>query len=102
VNYSFCFNSTSYITVFRCIVLNCVRKTLKTYTADFSWLLWPLGLDFINNGFNETKNGLYWGSVVEGIPTKVAVKLPPQEEPYKAWGTVYGHCHAHVWWSEHS
>ena len=68
------------------------------YTADFLWMLEPLGLDFINNHFKETTHGLNWEGVLNGVLTKVEVILPPQQVPYVAWGQPIGHCHGHAWW----
>ena len=98
VNCSVTFNETALTTVLECHVTGCVSKTFNRYTADFSWLLWPLGLDFIDSGFAEAEDGLSWRGDLEGVPAEVVVKLPPQEGPYKAWASPYGHCHAHVWW----
>lgn len=98
VNCSVSFNETALTTILECYISGCISKTFNRYTADFSWLLWPLGLDFIDSGFSEAKDSLSWSGVLEGVPTEVIVKLPPQEGPYRAWATPYGHCHAHVWW----
>ena len=68
------------------------------YTADFLWMLEPLGLDFINNHFKETTHGLSWEGFLNGVLTKVEVILPPQKVPYVAWGQPIGHCHGHAWW----
>ena len=72
------------------------------YTADFLWLLEPLGLDFIGSNFKETCDGLYWSGSIEGIETEVKIELPPQPLPYKAWAQPIGHCHGHVWWESAS
>ena len=70
----------------------------KEYTADFLWLLTPLGLDFIENGFKEYNDKLTWSDVINGEEVNVTVLLPPQNTTYKAWGSPVGHCHGHVWW----
>ncbi len=66
--------------------------------ADFLWLLTPLGLDFIENHFNETNHGLYWVGTLNNVSTEINVLLPKQATVYKAWGNTVGHCHGHVWW----
>ncbi len=67
-------------------------------TADFLWFLNTWGLDFIDDKFNETNWGLEWTGVLNGIRTRIIVRVPEQLTPYKAWNTPYGHCHGHVWW----
>jgi hypothetical protein len=79
-------------------VLNKVWITSNQRYADFLWLLTPLNLDFIENGFKETNHGLYWNGVINGVETYIEVLLPKQSVPYKAWGEPIGHCHGHVWW----
>ncbi len=56
-------------------------------------------LSFINNNFEETKEGLSWDGEVDGILTSITVKLPLQESVYEAWQHPVGHCHGHVWWT---
>jgi PGF-CTERM protein len=56
-------------------------------------------LSFINNKFEESKEGLSWDGEVDGIPTSITIKLPPQESVYEAWEQPVGHCHGHVWWT---
>lgn len=53
------FNKVANSTILRCDVLGVVSKTGNSYQATFMWLLRPLGLDFINNKFSESKNGLF-------------------------------------------
>ncbi len=67
-------------------------------TADFLWLLTPLGLDFIESHFEETNHGLFWRGVIDGVETLVNVYLPKQPVAYRAWGEPVGHCHGHAWW----
>ncbi len=68
-------------------------------TADFLWFLDAWNLDFIDNGFQETNHGLVWSGNLGGVLTSITVNVPPQPAPYKAWGSPYGHCHGHIWWS---
>jgi len=64
------------------------------------WLLRPLGLDFIDNDFSESKDELFWGGLVDNVSTTVKIMLPPKDSVYSAWHHPNGHCHAHVWWTE--
>lgn len=67
--------------------------------ATFFWLLRPLGLDFIDNDFQESEKGLFWEGFVNGVPTTVTIQLPTVDGfVYEAWAHPIGHCHAHVWW----
>ncbi|MEA1995338.1 MAG: hypothetical protein U9N18_04190 [Campylobacterota bacterium] len=94
------FNKVANSIILRCDVLGAVSKTGNNYQTTFMWLLRSLGLDFINNKFSESKNGLFWKGQIGGIPTTVKVELPPQNSAYAAWHHPNGHCHAHVWWTE--
>ena len=94
------FNKVANSIILRCDVLGAVSKTGNSYQATFMWLLRSLGLDFINNKFSESKNGLFWKGRIGGMPTTVRVELPPQNSAYAAWHHPNGHCHAHVWWTE--
>jgi hypothetical protein len=93
------FDEAKKATVLKCDVHDAITKSDDSYRATFLWLLRPLGLSFINNKFEETKEGLSWDGEVEGVPTSITVKLPPQESVYEAWEQPVGHCHGHVWWS---
>lgn len=100
-DYSFSFDRASRSTVSRCDVRGAITKSGNEYRATFFWLLTPLGLDFIDDDFQESKEGLFWQGSIKGIPTTVTVKLPViDEREYEAWEHQVGHCHAHVWWSE--
>jgi len=88
----------SRITTLECDVEGFVYKSDDSYTAEFGWLIRPLGLDFIDNKFNETNDSLSWSGVINGTKTFILVRLPPMDKPYAAWGQPNGHCHAHVWW----
>lgn len=94
------FNETKKSTTLKCDVHDAVSKTGNNHHATFKWLLGPLGLDFIDSGFEESKNGLSWEGAVNDIPTSVLVELPPRDSVYAAWQHPNGHCHAHAWWSE--
>lgn len=93
------FNEDMQSTVLRCDIEGAVRKSGNSYRATFRWLLEPLGLDFIDNDFQESEEGLFWEGLVNGIPTTVTVELPVIDGAiYEAWAHPIGHCHAHIWW----
>lgn len=94
------FNETKKSTILKCDVHDAVSKSGNDYYATFEWLLEPLGLDFIDSGFEESKNGLSWEGAVNDIPTTISIQLPPRDSVYAAWHHPNGHCHAHAWWSE--
>jgi len=81
-----------------CIVTGCTWTTAEGYYADMSWLIRPLGLDFIDDHFKETPHSLEWTGKLNNIEIKIIVNLPPQNAPYEAWQHPAGHCHAHIWW----
>lgn len=89
------FNETRKSTILKCDVLGAVSKSGSRYHATFRWLLRPLGLDFIDNGFEHPENGLYWEGSISGVPTTITLSFPVS---VPAWGQPNGHCHAHVWW----
>jgi len=93
------FDETKKATVLKCDVHGAIRESDGEYYATFKWLLSPLGLSFIRNNFEESKGGLSWDGEVNGIPTTITIKLPPQELVYEAWEQPVGHCHGHVWWT---
>ena len=102
-DYSFSFDSATRSTVIRCDIHDAISLgTEGKYRARFGWLLNPLGLDFIDDNFAESANGLSWQGLVDGVPTTVTVELPTIDSfVYEAWGPAYcGHCHAHAWWSD--
>ena len=99
VNADVVFDEERGATVLKCDVHDAITKSDDSYRATFIWLLRPLGLDFIDNKFEETKEGLFWEGKVEGIPTSITIELPLQESVYKAWKHPVGHCHGHVWWT---
>lgn len=84
--------------ILRCDIHDAISKSGNRYTATFFWLLKPLGLDFIDSNFKESKEGLSWEGVVRGIPTTITLEFPPRDSVYAAWHHPNGHCHAHVWW----
>ena len=88
-------------TVLKCDIHGAIRESDGEYYATFKWLLVPLRLDFIDDNFEESKEGLSWDGEVDGIPTNIIIKLPPQEYVYAAWERLPspGHCHGHVWWT---
>jgi hypothetical protein len=93
------FNEEAKSTVLRCDIEGAVSKSESKYSATFFWLLRPLGLDFIDNDFEESEKGLFWEGLVNDVPTSVSVELPDIDGSiYEAWQHPVGHCHAHVWW----
>lgn len=102
-DYSFSFDSATRSTVVRCDIHDAISSAGEgKYRARFGWLLNPLGLDFIDDDFEESANGLSWQGLVDGVPTTVTVELPTIDSfVYEAWGPPNcGHCHAHAWWSD--
>lgn len=81
-------NEDTKSTILKCDVYGAIWKSGNRYQATFFWLLKPLDLDFINNDFDESEEGLSWQGLVNDIPTSVIVELPAE----------FGHCHAHAWW----
>ena len=97
-NYAVEFDEVERSTSLTCEVHGPVSKRDSSFYGDFSWLLRPLGLDFIDDHFKETTKGLSWEGAIESIPTEVICEFLPQDVPYAAWGQPIGHCHAHAWW----
>lgn len=100
--YSFSFDSVTRSIVIRCDIRNAISlKTGGEYYTRFGWLLNPLGLDFIDDDFEESANGFSWEGFVKGVPMNVTVELPNiHGSVYKVWEHPIGHCHAHAWWSD--
>ncbi len=92
------FDEVSRASILSCQVYGCVSRSAERYTADFLWLLNPLGLDFIDDNFDQSKTGLSWEGSVNDVPMVITVECPPQDSIYEAWGEPYGHCHGHIWW----
>ena len=95
------FDETKKATVLKCDIHGAIRESDGEYYATFKWLLVSLRLDFIDDNFEESEEGLSWDGEVAGIPTSITIKLPPQESVYAAWERLPspGHCHGHVWWT---
>ncbi len=93
------FDEMKKATVLKCDVHDAIRESDGEYYATFKWLLVPFGLDFIDDNFEESKEGLSWDEEVDGIPMNISIKLPLQETVYAAWEQPVGHCHGHVWWT---
>ena len=98
-DYSFSFDSATRSTIALCDISNAIALSGEgEYYARFEWLLSPLGLDFIDDNFQESEKGLSWQGSIKDIPTTVTVKLPTIDNiVYKAWKHPIGHCHAHAW-----
>ena len=93
------FNEINKATILECDINGAISRTDDNYHATFFWLLGPLGLDFIDDHFAESKRGLFWQGSVNGISTTITVELPTIDGlVYEAWEHPIGHCHAHVWW----
>jgi hypothetical protein len=92
-------NEVNKSTILECDICGAISRTDNNYHATFFWLLRPLGLDFIDDHFEESEKGLFWQGSVDSIPTTITVELPTINGfVYKAWEHPIGHCHAHVWW----
>jgi len=77
-------------TVLKCDIHGAISESEGEYYATFKWLLVPLGLDFIDDNFKESKEGLSWEGEVGGIQTGITIKLPPQESYTKHGSTLLG------------
>jgi len=97
-DFEFSFDKASHSTITKCRVYGAISKGQDRYTADFLWLLNPLGLDFIDDNFKESKHGLSWEGKLASVLTTIEVECPPQDSVYKAWQYPVGHCHGHIWW----
>jgi hypothetical protein len=98
VNVEVTFDSEREATTLNCEVTGAISKTGNRYYATFEWLIRPLGLDFIDDDFGETEEGLFWEGDINGIATVLEARFPYTGSAYKAWSHPTGHCHAHVWW----
>ena len=92
------FDDLNGTTTFRCVIKGAVTKVGDKYYARFEWLLRPLGLDFIDDHFEESEYGLSWEGYAKGVWTEITCEFPYTGMVYEAWGEPVGHCHAHVWW----
>ncbi len=98
-DYTIEFDEAGRTTSLKCDVSGAISKKGNSYYGRFGWLIRPFGLDFIDNHFKESREGLSWQGVIDSIPTSIACEFPSQNVPYAAWGHRIGHCHAHVWWT---
>ena len=96
--FEFSFGEETHFTIAQCHIDGAISKSGGNYRGRFGWLLEPVGLDFINDNFEESKAGLSWRGTINSIPTTVEVECPPQDCVYKAWQEPVGHCHQHIWW----
>ena len=99
-NYKISFDESSSSTKVMCDIYNGISKRGDRYTARFQWLLHPLGLDFIDDDFEEPRDGLSWQGYVDSVQMIISLEFPRQDAPYAAWHEPNGHCHAHVWWEQ--
>ncbi len=94
-NFQFEFDEAGKTTLMKCDIHGAM---ISENYLTFKWLLSPLGLDFIDNDFAESKSGLSWEGTIKGALTTIVIKLPLRDTVYGAWHHPNGHCHAHVWW----
>ena len=88
--YNFPFDSATRSTAARCDIHDATSlRDGGEYYAQFEWLLRPLGLDFIDDNFQESETGLSWQGSINGIPISITLSFPAS----------IGHCHAHAWWT---
>lgn len=99
-NFEVMFNEEQKSTLLKCDVSGKISKSGGSYTATFLWFLDPLGLDFIDDNFDESNTSLSWNGTLNGVSTTIVIDLPPQGSIYEAWSHPVGHCHGHVWWPE--
>ena len=85
-------------TVLECRIYGKIGRDGDDYRADFSWLLDPLGLDFLDDNFTESTTGLSWEGNIGNVATSILIECPEQDSVYQAWEEPVGHCHAHIWW----
>jgi hypothetical protein len=78
------FNGTRKSTILICDIQGAM---ISSDYFTFRWLLDPLGLDFIDNNFQESEKGLFWEGPINGVPTTITLSFP----------FPIAHCHAHVW-----
>lgn len=97
-DFEFSFDGRNHSTITECYIYGIISKSQDRYRADFLWFLNPLGLDFIEDGFEKSNHGLSWKGDVKGVPTTNEVECPLQDSIYEAWQHPVGHCHGHVWW----
>ena len=98
INPEITFNSQRRSITLNCEITGAISKTGNRYYATFGWLIRPLGLDFIDDDFGETEDGLFWEGDIDGTSTVIKAGFPHTGSAYKAWSHPTGHCHAHVWW----
>jgi len=89
-------------TVTSCSIYGTITKSSSKFTVDLLWLLTPLGLDFIDDNFVESNDGLSWEGYADSVLMSIEVKCPPQDCVYQAWQYPVGHCHGHIWWPAYS
>jgi len=68
-----------------CIVTGCTLATTEGYYAGMSCLIRPLGLDFVDDHFQETTRSLEWTEKINNTETNMIVNLPSQNTSYEAW-----------------
>jgi hypothetical protein len=78
------FNQTRKSTILKCDIQGAM---ISSDYFTFRWLLNPLGLDFIDDNFQESEKSLFWEGLIDGIPTTITI----------SFAFPIAHCHAHVW-----
>jgi len=96
--FEFSFAQETYSTIAGCRIDGAISNSGDGCRGRFGWLLEPLGLDFINDNFEESKTGLSWEGIINSTPITIEVECPPQDRVYEAWQDTVGHCHQHIWW----
>ena len=96
--FNFTFDEGNDSTVLECCIYDKIGQDGDDYRADFSWLLAPLELDFLDDNFTESTTGLSWEGYIGNVSTSIVIECPEQNSVYKAWEEPVGHCHAHIWW----
>jgi len=97
-NFEVTFDEEQKSTLLKCDVSGKISKSGGRYTATLLWFLNPLGLDFIDDDFNESKTSLSWRGKINEVQTIITIDLPAQDSVYEDWSRPVGHCHGHIWW----
>ncbi|MFP4005786.1 MAG: hypothetical protein ACLFUR_03585 [Candidatus Hadarchaeia archaeon] len=93
------FFDTDRSTLFQCEVWDKVGEEENVYVGNFDWFLNPLGLNFVDNEFEETNANLIWNNELDEISTGIVLDLPPENATYEIGGDSFGHGATKVWWT---